>query len=1500
MAAHAFRTPFGDRVNASIERGLQYLRNQEGGGNIGGEASGLAMLAFLEKRASADWDAPTVGYRGSTADDQARLQRMARYLLNNFNGIANNSPDSYRTGGALMALSLYLSTGGPDNVGAGRTVTQGITNGVNALRGSQSNNQGWCNYGGWNYGNPSSDGDLSTTQYAIAGLSAATAHIAIADDNLPRALTYLRNSQRGDGYFTYRGCAAYNPSSAMTAAGVWSLRLIGRPVTSVEVQNGLGWLDRNFRYDAHIVSNWNQSYYYYLWGSSKAFEVSQDPGGPGTFENDIGGVRNPAADGYPEEPVGWYYDYAWQLTSTQNAGGNWPCGGNRSCWANIPATSYAILVLQRSLGGICGDDLVDNDGVCQGDDNCPEVANPDQADRDGDFVGDACDNCPDIPNPAQDDADGDHIGDACDPYTCVPTGADVCDGRDNDCDQRIDEGNPGGGQGCNTGEPGICGPGTTQCQGGRVICQRNQNPSAEVCDGIDNDCNGQVDNGNPGGNAACDTGQLGTCRDGRTICRAGAVQCDRLQNPTAEVCDGRDNNCDGATDEGNPGGDQACNTGGIGLCGAGTTLCSNGNLRCLPDADPGIELCNGIDDDCDGSTDEGNPGGGQDCATGGGVGACGIGVSVCRQGALACDAVNQPAPEVCDGRDNDCDGSVDEQVPGVGAQCQTGNNGACGQGVQRCRLGELVCVGDQQGIPEVCNGQDDDCDGTVDEDYPAEGADCQTGLNGICSEGTLSCRGGAPTCVPDSAPADAEICNGQDDDCDGSLDEGDPEGGRFCATGRQGACGEGETACRNGAVICLQQAQPVPEVCNGIDDDCDGNADEGNLGGGDCDTGGIGVCGRGALVCQDGDLACLPLAQAQDEVCDGADNDCDGSADEGNPGGDQPCNTGEQGQCAIGVFQCQNGALACIGENDLLPETCDGRDNDCDGTIDESLNIIGQDCDSGVPGACAEGTYNCVQGDLECEPVQLPAPERCDGVDNDCDGATDEGDPGSGIPCRLEGRRGECGFGLTVCDEGVVICVGDNQPQPEICDGLDNNCDGNIDEGDLPEVGDECDTGFFGICGPGELSCEGGGLSCVQLSRPVDEVCDGLDNDCDGNIDEEAIPADAPPCPTGLPGVCAAGIPSCTLGAFGCNPIEQPGTEICDGVDNNCDGRVDEALRNACGRCGPLPAERCNGVDDDCDGRTDENPADICPGAEICARGVCGDPCAGNECPDGSQRCVDGACLDPCDAADCPAGWGCRDGFCIDPCDEVDCSPGQACVAGRCVANTCYETGCPEGQLCRDNNCVADPCAGVRCALEEFCDDGECVPSCATISCALDQRCERGVCVPDECFDVACPQGQLCRLGACIADQCVGIQCGVGQTCVDGRCVDEPCTGVVCPDGETCVSEEDEAQCGPDWVPDPRDPDMGVSPDAGVFDMGTPGGRMDTGIGPPPTDMGGGGIETEFGVIPTFDFGAGGDGGPGAEPISGCTCDAADDGRGSFLWLLLVGAAGLRRRRRRG
>ena len=213
--------------------------------------------------------------------------------------------------------------------------------------------------------------------------------------------------------------------------------------------------------------------------------------------------------------------------------------------------------------------------------------------------------------------------------TCVPT-TEVCDGKDNDCDGTVDNGNPGGGAACSTGLQGECAAGTLTCQNGALACVQNVQSAAETCDGKDNDCNGTVDNGNPGGGAACNTGLLGVCSAGTTACTNGAIACNQNVQAATEVCDGLDNDCNGTADNGNPGGGTACNTGLLGVCSAGTTACTNGTLTCLQNTASSSEQCNGLDDDCNGTADNGNPGGGAPCGCGG------AGTTVCQNGAVVC------------------------------------------------------------------------------------------------------------------------------------------------------------------------------------------------------------------------------------------------------------------------------------------------------------------------------------------------------------------------------------------------------------------------------------------------------------------------------------------------------------------------------------------------------------------------------------------------------------------------------------------------------------------------------------------------------------------------------------------------------------------------------------------------------------------------------------------------------------------------------------------------
>ena len=138
--ASAFITPFGQRVDESISRGLDYLRTTQGNDGGWGGATGLATLCFLEQRLSADWNAPSRGYVGMEPDDQQRVRNAIRYCINNTNGFGNGrTPNAYSAGACLMAMSLYIGTGGPDDVGASRSVLDALRAGIDNMVGAQGN-----------------------------------------------------------------------------------------------------------------------------------------------------------------------------------------------------------------------------------------------------------------------------------------------------------------------------------------------------------------------------------------------------------------------------------------------------------------------------------------------------------------------------------------------------------------------------------------------------------------------------------------------------------------------------------------------------------------------------------------------------------------------------------------------------------------------------------------------------------------------------------------------------------------------------------------------------------------------------------------------------------------------------------------------------------------------------------------------------------------------------------------------------------------------------------------------------------------------------------------------------------------------------------------------------------------------------------------------------------------------------------------------------------------
>jgi hypothetical protein len=514
------------------------------------------------------------------------------------------------------------------------------------------------------------------------------------------------------------------------------------------------------------------------------------------------------------------------------------------------------------------------------------------------------------------------------------------------------------------------------------------------------------------------------------------------------------------------------------------------------------------------------------------------------------------------------------------------------------------------------------------------------------------------------------------------------------------------------------------------------------------------------------------LADAiQTESCNDLDDDCDDLIDEDFPTKGMECSNGQLGECRrTGVFVCRaDGTGVECNAPTVTPgvEICNGLDDDCDGKIDE---------DPDPPAA-----------PLDCQPC-VPIGEICNGLDDDCDGKTDEG-------LTRQCGTGTC-LGIETCVAGEYVGCTAATPVPETCNGQDDDCDGLID-GFTVECSDMNTPGGPGTDNPGHPSyphpdphipeniCRPGTKTCPLLATPQAgnsfgacsgevvpcngvtpclDTCDGLDNDCDNKIDEDFVPAD---CSSN----CGVGTTMCVNGNIVCNAVQAGDDTTCNGVDDDCDGNIDE------------------------DWECDDDPN--CTGANCCVCGT-GTTCEINRCINGQVTCV----VDPAINVEV---CNCEDDDCDGKIDEETngplCPGGATCTGCQC-AFPCApgEFPCPIGKKCENTFCVIDPCFGVTCpsvpGVAQTCVtkqdsplEHECVSACSVANCSSPLICfePTGECRPNDCttFPDLCSADQACVAGTCVTNPCAGVTCETGAYCVGGACVGS-CAEVTCPSGQRC------------------------------------------------------------------------------------------------------------------
>ncbi|MEC7988162.1 MAG: MopE-related protein [Myxococcota bacterium] len=572
--------------------------------------------------------------------------------------------------------------------------------------------------------------------------------------------------------------------------------------------------------------------------------------------------------------------------------------------------------------------------------------------------------------------------------------------------------------------------------------------------------------------------------------------------------------------------------------------CNDNDATTMPGA---TEICDGIDNNCDGDIDEGVTSTFYADSDDDGFGNEEITIEACEaqsgfvENGTDCDDTSSMsfpgAAEQCDDLDNDCDGEIDEELDmdffmdadGDGFGDDNNIVSGCSPDMGLSTIGGDCDDGDESISPianEICDEIDNNCNEEIDEgvtttyyaDSDEDGYGDANSTIQACSvpEGYVSNDEDCNDVDTEQAPGADEYCDTIDNDCDGDIDEsGALDGAVWYADADTDGFGDPSSI----LVSCTQPAGYVEdntdcddtnsifnpsatETCNGFDDNCDGDIDEEGASNApnwylDSDNDGYGDDQNAIAACTQ------PTGYLSDNT------DCDDNDDDINPGQSERCN-GEDDNCD-----------GNIDDDSAIDLTTWYADSDDDGYGDADAT---QDACEVPDGYVADNT-DCDDTTSTTSPI---ADERCDDADNDCDGDIDEAgaiDPsvwyedadedGYGNAYSLEiGCDAPTGYiaDNTDCDDTLNSI---NPGVTETCNDLDDNCDGNIDE-DGATGGD---TFYEDADGDGYGDANSTLESCDQPSGYIDnsddcddtndlanllsdEICDGIDNNCDGQIDE--------------------------------------------------------------------------------------------------------------------------------------------------------------------------------------------------------------------------------------------------------------------------------------------------------------------------------------------------------------------------------------------------------------